>query len=71
MVPLVTVFNQEGEAPWHRFVPALAQVALMGRVLKGESLTFGQVAVPVVVCAVLAIACIAFVARALKSAALK
>jgi sodium transport system permease protein len=71
MVPLVSVFNQEGEAPWHRFVPALAQVALMGRVLKGEALTFGQVAVPVVVCAVVAIAGIAFVARTLKSAALK
>ena len=61
MVPLVSVFNQEGEAPWHRFVPALAQVALMGRVLKGEALSFGQVAV----------LGIAFVARTLKSAALK
>jgi sodium transport system permease protein len=71
MVPLVSVFNQEGEAPWHRFVPALAQVALMGRVLKGESLSFGQVAVPVVVCAVVALVGIAFVARTLKSAALK
>jgi sodium transport system permease protein len=67
----VSVFNQEGEAPWHRFVPALAQVALMGRVLKGESLSFGQVAVPVVVCAVVALVGIAFVARTLKSAALK
>jgi sodium transport system permease protein len=71
MVPLVSVFNQEGEAPWHRFVPALAQVALMGRVLKGESLTFGQVAVPVVVCVLMALAGISFVARTLKSAALK
>jgi sodium transport system permease protein len=71
MVPLVSVFNQEGEAPWHRFVPALAQVALMGRVLKGESLSFGQVAVPVAVCAVVALVGIAFVARTLKSAALK
>jgi sodium transport system permease protein len=71
MVPLISVFNQEGEAPWHRFVPALAQVALMGRVLKGEALTFGQVAVPVAVCAVVAVLGIAFVARTLKSAALK
>jgi sodium transport system permease protein len=31
LLPLVTVFNQEGEAPWHLWVPALAQTTLMGR----------------------------------------
>jgi hypothetical protein len=35
-MPLVRVLNQEGTAPWHLGVPALAQTTLMGRVLKGE-----------------------------------
>jgi sodium transport system permease protein len=71
LLPLVSVFNQEGEAPWHRFVPALAQVTLMGRVLKGELLSPQQVLVPVVVCALVAALGIAFVAKTLKRAALK
>jgi hypothetical protein len=34
MLPLVLVLNQEGTAPWHLWVPALAQTTLMGRVLR-------------------------------------
>jgi sodium transport system permease protein len=71
LLPLVVVFNQEGTAPWHLWVPALAQTALMGRVLKGEDLAFVDVAPSVLVCALLAILCMAFVARTLRSAALK
>ena len=36
LLPLVSVFNLGGEAPWHLWVPALAQNTLMTRVLKGE-----------------------------------
>ena len=36
LLPLVNVFNSDGEAPWHLWVPALAQNTLMTRVLKGE-----------------------------------
>jgi len=36
LLPLVNVFNLSGEAPWHLWVPALAQNTLMTRVLKGE-----------------------------------
>ena len=36
LLPLVNVFNLGGEAPWHLWVPALAQNTLMTRVLKGE-----------------------------------
>ena len=71
LLPLLTVFNQEGEAPWHRWTPALAQVMLMGRVLKGQPLSAADVLPGLLVCAVIAAAGIAFVARALKSAALK
>ncbi len=49
MMPLVTLFNQEGAAPWHLWVPALAQTTLMGRVLRGEALPWADVLVPVLV----------------------
>ena len=71
LLPLVTVFNQEGAAPWHLWVPVLAQSTLMGRVLKGETLVAGDVAITVAVCAVLVVVSLAYVVRTLRSAALK
>jgi len=71
LLPLLTLFNQEGEAPWHLWVPALAQVTLMGRVLKGEAVAAPDVLLPFAVCALLALLGIVFVARTLRSAALK
>jgi sodium transport system permease protein len=71
MLPLVLVLNQEGTAPWHLWVPALAQTTLMGRVLKGESPGLAELLPSAVVCVLLAVLAIAFVARALRSAALK
>jgi sodium transport system permease protein len=67
----VTVFGQEGTSPWHLWVPALAQTTLMNRVLKGETLAPADVALTLVVCAAVAIVAMAFVARTLRSAALK
>lgn len=71
LLPLVTLFNQEGEQPWQLWVPALAQTVLMGRVLKGESIASADVAITVAVAAGLTLAALAFVARTLRSAALK
>jgi len=71
LLPLLTLFNQEGEAPWHLAVPALAQITLMGRVLKGEPIAAWELALPLMVSAVLAATCLAFVARSLRTAALK
>ncbi|HEY6135110.1 MAG TPA: ABC transporter permease [Rubrivivax sp.] len=71
LLPLVSVFNQGGEAPWHLAVPALAQITLMGRVLKGETLAAPDVLLPLAVCALLAAACLVFVARSLRAAALR
>ncbi len=71
MLPLVLVLNQEGTAPWHLWVPALAQTTLMGSVLKGEVPGLAETLPSVAVCAVLAVLAIAFVARTLRSAALK
>ena len=71
LLPLVTVFNQEGTAPWHLWVPALAQSTLMGRVLKGEALGAADVLISVVVCAALVVGALAYVTRTLRSAALR
>ncbi len=71
MLPMVTLFNQSGEAPWHLWVPALAQYTLMTRVLKGESFGVEQALIPLLVCTVLAVVCTSFVARTLRSAAVR
>ena len=71
MLPLVTVFNQEGTAPWHLWVPALAQTTLMGRVLKGEGLAWADVGTATGVCVLLTVVAIAYVTRTFRSAALK
>lgn len=71
LLPLVTVFNQSGEAPWHLAVPALGQVALMNRVLKAEAVGLLDMALPLSVCALITVAGIVFVALQLRSAALR
>ncbi len=71
MLPLVTLFNQEGTAPWHLWVPALAQTTLMGRVLKGEDLAWMDVGTATAACVLLTVAGVVYVSRTLRSAALK
>jgi sodium transport system permease protein len=46
LLPLASVFNFGGEAPWHLWVPALGQNTLMTRVLKGETLSAAQWLIP-------------------------
>jgi sodium transport system permease protein len=71
LLPMMTLFNQTGEEAWHLWVPALAQNTLMLRVLKGEGFTTLQVVVPLLVCIVLTMLALVFVARRLRSAAVK
>jgi sodium transport system permease protein len=71
LLPLMTLFNQSGEAPWHLWVPALAQNTLMMRVLKGEDLTPLQFGQPLLVCGVLTVAGLWFVAHQLRRAAVR
>jgi sodium transport system permease protein len=71
LLPMMTLFNQTGDEAWHLWVPALAQNTLMLRVLKGEGFTTLQVVVPLLVCVVLTVLALAFVARRLRSAAVK
>jgi sodium transport system permease protein len=71
LLPMVTLFNQGAEVPWHLWVPAMGQVALMNRVLKGQALAPLDVLVPLAVCAAITVACIAYIARRLRAAALR
>jgi sodium transport system permease protein len=71
LLPVVSLFNQSGEAVWHLWTPALGQVTLMNRVLKGEAVAPLDVAIPLAVCAAIAALGIGFVARQLRSAALR
>lgn len=71
MLPLVSIFNLDGESPWHLWIPALAQNTLMTRVLKGEMLGWPQLIGPFAVCVVLTLVCLAYVVRMVRSAALK
>jgi sodium transport system permease protein len=71
LLPLVTVFNQSGEAPWHLAVPALGQVALMNRVLKGEAVSAPDMALALGVCALITVAGLAYISRQLRTAAMR
>lgn len=71
LLPLVTVFDQSGESPWHLWVPALAQSTLMARVLKGETLGPVDWAVPLAVCTLLTLLGLAWVSRRLNDAAVR
>ena len=71
LLPLVSLFGQEGEKAWHLWVPALAQVTLMGRVLKGEQILAPDLLAPLGVAALGTLLCVAFVAQQLRGAALR
>ncbi|MCP5286531.1 MAG: ABC transporter permease [Burkholderiaceae bacterium] len=71
MLPLATMFNQDGEQPWHLAVPALAQITLMGRVLRGEVVGPLDQLLPLAVCAALVLVALAYVARQLRTAAVR
>ena len=71
MLPLVTLFNQGGESPWHLWVPALAQHTLMTRVLKGEAIDAATLGVTWGVGGGLTLVGVWLVARMLRGAAVR
>lgn len=71
LLPLMTLFNDGAEAPWQLWAPALGQVALMNRVLKGEAVGLLDLAGPLLVCAAVTALGLAYVTRQLRGAALK
>lgn len=70
LVPLATIFGQQGRAEWQLWVPALAQVELMTRVLKGEAPGAAELAIALLVSAVVAALGVVYVARQLRRRAL-
>ena len=71
LLPMITLFNQGGEKAWHLWLPALAQITLMQRVLEGEPLGAADLLLPALVAGVVGLACGGFVARQLRAAALR
>ncbi len=71
LLPLLTLFNQAGEQPWHLWLPALAQITLMQRVLEGEPFAPADLLLPLAVAAGVSALCVAYVARQLRAAALR
>jgi sodium transport system permease protein len=71
LVPSAGMLGMGGEEPWHLWVPALAQNALMGRVLRGEALQAEHLWMSALICAALAAVCLFYVSKVLRSAALK
>lgn len=71
LLPMLTLFNQEGERPWHLWVPAMAQSTLMGRVLKGEPIGAMDLLVPALACVLLTGLCLVYLARQFAKAAVR
>jgi sodium transport system permease protein len=71
LLPLFGLLNPGAEEGWHFWVPALAQNTLMTRVLKGDALGAEPLLVSLVVCAMLAVLGVGFVARVLRRAAVR
>lgn len=71
LLPLVAIFNPDGEAWWHLWTPALAQHSLMTRILKGEALEPGQLLATLIVNLLLTTVCLLLVGRMLRHAAVK
>ena len=71
LLPMIALFSQEGERPWHLWVPALAQSTLMARVLKGELISWPDLLVPALGCVLLGAVCLAYVTRQFARAAVR
>ena len=71
LLPMVTLFNQGAEQAWQLWLPALAQITLMQRVLAGETLPVQDCLLPLAVALLLTAVCLAWVVRRLRAAALQ
>ena len=71
LLPMVTALQTGGAQPWQLWVPALAQITLMQRVLEGDALGVFDLLLPLAVAAVAAVGCLVSVTRQLRMAAWK
>jgi sodium transport system permease protein len=71
LLPLVSLLSQQGERAWYLWVPALAQVTLMNRVLRGEAASWSDIALALASCVIVAAFGVVYVARSLRRAAVR
>lgn len=71
LLPLVALLRLDGERAWHLAVPALAQVTLMGRVLRGEAIGATDLLLPLAVAAAATAVCLADVVRRLRPSGMR
>jgi sodium transport system permease protein len=65
LAPMLSLFNQEGEAGWNLWTPSVAQTTLMTRVLKNAPISASDVAPSLFICVVLSAVALGFVTRQL------
>ena len=65
LAPMLSLFNQEGEATWNLWTPSVAQTTLMTRVLKNAPISASDVAPSLFICVVLSGVALGFVTRQL------
>lgn len=69
LLPLMALLNLGGERPWQLWLPALAQVTLMQRVLEGAAIGLADLMLPLATCVALTLLCLADLTRQLTRAA--
>jgi sodium transport system permease protein len=65
-VPAIVLFSGLKEVPWHLLVPVLGQQAVLSRVVRGDAVGFTDWAVPSLVAATIAAACLVLLVRLLR-----
>jgi sodium transport system permease protein len=70
LAPMVSLFSQDGESAWHLWVPALGQVTLMNRVLKGEAV-LPDVFVTLAACALAIVLGLTYLGRSIQGTAVR
>ncbi len=71
MMPIFSIMNDTGEKWWHLLIPSLAQQTVMTRVLKGEALNANHIILPALVCVVIAVLSLIYIAKHLRTAAVR
>ncbi len=71
LLPSFAMFSQDGESPWHLWMPGLGQITLMNRVLKGELVGGLDMLIPFLACTIIVVLALTYVSKALKRASVR
>ena len=66
MAPVMLMFNTGREPAWFQWTPSIAQALMMNHVLKGEAVAITSMAIALLVCVALTVACLSFVANKMR-----